>query len=552
MLSLSRKKLSRIITDLAPSLFEAQLAGLRGRDVCIAVDSGSVQGTNYVIALLVLPQKKTSPLIISVDTHTKNRAEYTTFLASTIASLYAEGITVASIVTDGLLQQVQAIRPGASKRRELEDQHYKKALTMTPDLLYVTFNEDASAESLPSTICEVIPRPWNLHAIHVPCLCHLVNCAFKWAVKASPLRTLIGDVHARAVQLHKTPAGTGRCPLISPTRWMHVVRIIDWQLRHDPSIADDCRKLLTGVLAMLEPVCGLISCCEGDSCKLTSVFPLLVQLFWYLDLLRPLPLFQITELKESLNALESALWKITLGCDNGALYALAYALTPSGTQALQKGNLAVPLPLDPFTEPPFPQLAHYCKDVSKILARLHMTGDEEQDDDDDASDGETELLEREGVSHQTFEEIYSNVEDQFHMRVSNDIGKRVKEILEEQERSIQEKERDGEEGVEVGADIEEEMSGPSPPSPFIEQCHQAPWNLICQVMLSSIMEEYSQHTDVLSMNGLEMGRPFFFSLLNRSDNKPEAVGTETENHEEEPLLGKEEVSNVEQQVEVER
>ncbi|KAA6390445.1 MAG: hypothetical protein EZS28_014028 [Streblomastix strix] len=89
---------------------------------------------------------------------------------------------------------------------------------------------------------------------------------------------------------------------------------------------------------ILEPLRALICLLEQSQARLVDVFPALLTVFSYYEVIQESPTYKIPQIYKNYSSeISNALFDMTLDSDLGALYALAHSLTQYGPIMIQTG-----------------------------------------------------------------------------------------------------------------------------------------------------------------------------------------------------------------------
>jgi hypothetical protein len=336
-----RKRIASFIMEEAISLTMKTLNTLNGESVSIAIDGGANMETHFIAAILNCPSKLTSPIFIAADIGDSTQSDYALFAATLTTALSKHNIFVGSFVIDGLPQQ---------KRALLDPRLYGPPAPsgmFSSSSILPTRTKSAGAKHFSS----LVPPVGLMYPMVVPCLDHMLNLAVSWWLRTEPvalifreIRKLAGKFHLRTGQKSVIssrafvgPIPSSSCPLFCQTRFLDVTRLVDW-IRENLTIIETTMSFeILGLGIILEPVRAIVETAEADSFLISHSFPVLVDLFQKLHKVSNHPFMQKSRfLQGACSNLRSAIWQISFGCDNGCLFALAYALTAEGACLLRE------------------------------------------------------------------------------------------------------------------------------------------------------------------------------------------------------------------------
>ena len=311
---ISDKQLRKTMSNIAHDAFNTFLGSLKNSVVEITLDSGTVYMIHFVIVCCTDVINAKSPRVIRlhVSDGSLDAAGYASIGKEIIDFLHEKEIHVNSFTTDGLRAQLNAFTHSH------------------PCSIASTNNED---------------EKYRLF-IHNRCACHLTELALRKAINENEyFKRLIESMMELVTELRKVGNRkklAKHCPTISQTRWSHLQIISNWIGSHIKEISQIVDATYLGLLgqmnmicAILEPFKGLISAFEMDLSRITDVFPLVVDAIVYLQELKKAdPRFTDDNWENIIDCLIRNLQQYTILSDYGELYALAYALTPYGREAL--------------------------------------------------------------------------------------------------------------------------------------------------------------------------------------------------------------------------
>jgi hypothetical protein len=118
--------------------------------------------------------------------------------------------------------------------------------------------------------------------------------------------------------------------------------VIDWMRCHYWLLHPQDLEEFLGLGLILEPVRVASEIAESDSFLVTDAFPLLISLFSNTRKCFQHPLIKGSpSLTKCLMDLLEVFWRCTLGSDNGALWAVAFALSENGACLMREGRLGL-------------------------------------------------------------------------------------------------------------------------------------------------------------------------------------------------------------------
>jgi hypothetical protein len=220
----------------------------------------------------------------------------------------------------------------------------------------------------PHSVFDCMVRPGLLFPVHCPCICHLLQLGISWYFRNPPMNVMLTQIKSIAKQFRRIPrfsegiqpsSGKRRkltsrlppsqklpsssCPSYCPTRWLGITTVIDWIRQNASCFPPASVDNLIYIGLLLEPVRAAVHVLEADRSCVGIVFPVLLQMFRVLaDISGSLPYTDYPELVACAGELRTVLWKITLGSDAGATFALAWALTDEGSKGMRDGTFHIP------------------------------------------------------------------------------------------------------------------------------------------------------------------------------------------------------------------
>ena len=255
----------RVLTDKILALG----ATMKERDMHVAcevnfvnviVDAGSVLGKKVIHAMFTNPYNDNFPITLEVSENSGfNKIKYKEFFQLLLYRCQNQGVTVCSIITDGLRAQKSAI------------------------LELIRESEDPNVQAI----------------LYLHCLAHLTQLAFQDSVRqCGRLRQLASEVNEFANSLRKPAAFSElgeKCPLMCQTRWLYLVEVLMWIFKREEKLEAfllASENNTTGwhslpgdwkaVLYILWPLKRLNLLVESSSCALWELIPIVekVLLAW--------------------------------------------------------------------------------------------------------------------------------------------------------------------------------------------------------------------------------------------------------------------------------
>ena len=265
----SRRVLTDQILHLGTAMKKRDMDNAREiHFVNIIVDAGTVLGRKVIHSMLTNPYSDNFPIILEVSDNTGfDKAKYKEFFQLLLYQCQMQGLTVCSVITDGLKAQKLAI---LELLRESEE-----------------------------------PKVQAVHYLH--CLAHLTQLVFTDTVKqCAYLRQVVHDVREFTIFLRKQAAITElgeKCPLICPTRWLYLVDVLSWIFERQEkleafllasennrsglqTLPEDWKRMLLVLL----PLKRMNLLMESSNCALWEVIPIVERvLFAWKRLIEHLP-----------------------------------------------------------------------------------------------------------------------------------------------------------------------------------------------------------------------------------------------------------------------
>ena len=312
----NRRRLPVLLEQQAGSALIGFLNTLQGHFVSLMFDAGTINSRHYAAICLCANNSEAKPSFLQLANAPSSKQDYQIFVYQILRELCMWNIEVASICTDGLPVQIQALS------------EFVNVLRMGGNI------GDLNLAMIP---------------FHVPCLNHRINLVVKEIGKIPRISILKTTLNKFADDAHRKVYHTllGKsCPFFIETRWLSLglqssfVRLKREIILKEEMLPYDILEDAMKLEIVLTPLIELQLFFETHSTKLCHAYPAIIRtLLQYLLLLQE-EIFKHDVWLYAIVTVICSLYNNTLADETGSLLELSFVLSFSGKILYKTSKLA--------------------------------------------------------------------------------------------------------------------------------------------------------------------------------------------------------------------
>jgi hypothetical protein len=333
--SVSRKEFSRDFARQADTSHALQIASLQGKYVSVCMDASTIAHKHILAVFLVNPSTM-KPILYDIYHNVSTQADYTSVCIDLHNDLELKGIKIASICTDGLTAQTNALR---------ESYHgLYHSLFCTNSCFPICIGSKPTFPAFLSAQGKTVP-------LFAPCYAHRSSLTMKRSQYLhNGLEIIVSSIITMSQTLNKDAnasiVGT-RCPQFVEVRWLSLFDICKFVKGSQESILkvplDPQQRALVMlsplVFQILLPLHLFILRVESDTCSVVQVFPYLLQTLYRYEFMRNVIQLKGSVWDEIILSLMTAFVGYTLGKEEGDTMVTAFGFSEIGRNAFSQGNI---------------------------------------------------------------------------------------------------------------------------------------------------------------------------------------------------------------------